>query len=61
VSNTMTRDEVVDRLGAKDWDEVERHFKGATLSDIIRTVYTLYPNEKSNSALVAAICRLLRK
>ena len=50
----MTRDEIMDRTGADEWDWVEKAFSGRTADEIHAELDEMFP-EDDNAALAGEI------
>ena len=52
----MSRDEIIDRVGARNWRQVKREYGGMVLGEIVANMYYMWPNEgNANDELAAAI------
>ena len=50
------RDEIVDRVGANNWRQVKREYKGKNRGEIVANMYYMWPDEsKANEELATAI------
>ena len=52
----LSRDEIIDRLGASDWPEVILSFNNMSLSDVLNELTNMFPHEpEANDELAQAI------
>jgi len=58
----MNKNEIANRLGANNWKEVEREYKGKHRGEIVANMYYMWPNEEAaNEEIADAIVEQLGK
>ena len=58
----LNRNEIVDRVGATNWKQVEREYKGMQRGEVVASLYYMWPDEeKDNEELATAIVSELKK
>ena len=50
----MTRNDIIDHLGAENWEQVVKEFAGLLLAEILIELEVMFPSE-DNGALAQAI------
>ena len=58
----LNRNEIVDRVGATNWKQVEREYKGMQRGEVVANMFYMWTNEaEANEELATAIVEELKK
>ena len=58
-NHTAAQDDIIDRLGATNWQEVVKEFRGKSLATVTKTLDKMFPTEH-NAELAQAIVNELK-